>query len=93
MIIAASLALLVFSGDVLDDVWNMAPASAAVHSSDHQKGGAPKSGSPTHDDVAPTADDLTSISLLPPGTVAYGETNEVAPPALPAAIDHPPQLA
>ncbi len=94
LIVTALLALLVFSGDVLDDVWNFAGnAVSASASSNHQKGSAPKSGTATHDDTAVIGSNLVSLTLRLPSAFVYVSIEEAAPPALPASIDHPPQLA
>lgn len=93
-IAGALLALLVFSGDVLDDVWNFAGNTvAAPDSSNHQKGSAPNSGTATHDDTTAIGSNLFSLTPRLPSTFVYVTIEDVAPPAVPASIDHPPQLA
>ncbi len=88
------LALLVFSGDVLDDVWNV-PGSTVNHSqaSDQQKGGAPKTSSAGHDDTVVINNPLGSLVPAPPRTFRYLDIEQDAPVGAPPSIDHPPQLA
>lgn len=90
---SALVALLVFSGDVLDDVWNMPGSAVPTHSSHQHKGGAAKANSPGHDDTVTVGSALASPTLMAPRAVRYLDVDEDAPVGAPPAIDHPPQLA
>lgn len=87
------MALLVFSGDVLDDVWNIPGSTATIPSSHPQKGGAPKASSTGHDDTVAIASSLVSPAPVAPRAFEYLDVDEDAPVGAPPAIDHPPQLA
>ncbi len=91
--LAALLALLVFSGDVLDDVWDLGADAVgldASHSSGHQDSGTTKCCQ--HD--AATLVGAAPL-LIPDLLIAfrYSDIDEVVAPGAPPAIDHPPQLA
>jgi len=90
--LAALLALLVFSGDVLDDVWNV-PSSTTTHSSDQQKGSAPSIGSASHDDAVVIDGPFRGLTPAPPSAFKYSDVDEAAPVGALPSIDHPPQLA
>ncbi len=64
--LSALVALLVFSGDVLDDVWNMPGSAAPTHSSHQHKGGAAKANSAGHDDAVTVGSALASPAPLAP---------------------------
>lgn len=94
--LGALLALLVFSGDVLDDVWDVAGHSVAghvSHSSDQTKGNAPKAGTAGHDDTAAIGSSLAAPIPALPSAFEYLDLDVAAPVGVPPAIDHPPQLA
>ena len=92
--LAALLALLVFSGDVLDDVWVVAGSttSHSSQSSDQQKGSAPKNVSASHDDTVVISTSLKSLIPPLPSAFRYMDLDEDAPVGAPPTIDHPPQL-
>jgi hypothetical protein len=92
--LAALLALLVFSGDVLDDVWYV-PGSTTTHSSqssDQQKGSAPTNGCASHDDTVVFSSPLGSLISSLPSAFRYVDIEEDALDGPPSSIDHPPQL-
>ena len=94
--LGALLALLVFGGDVLDDVWDVAGHSVAghvSHSSDQTKGNAPKAGTAGHDDTTAISPTLAAPIPAQPSVFEYFDLDEAAPVGAPPAIDHPPQLA
>ena len=91
--LSALVALLVFSGDVLDDVWNMPGSAAPTHSSHQHKGGAAQANSAGHDDAVTVGPTFTSPAPLAPRVIRYLDVVEDAPVGAPPAIDHPPQLA
>ena len=90
--LAAILALAVFSGDVLDDVWYV-PGSTTAQSSDQQKGTAPTNGSASHDDTVVISTPLGALIPALPSAFRYVDIDEDAPDGTPPSIDHPPQLA
>jgi hypothetical protein len=92
--LTALLALLVFSGDVLDDVWTVPGSTApASQNSDQQSGGSTKAQSTNHDD--------TVIINTPSGAPAMPllcvfeclDADQRAPVGAVRSIDHPPQLS
>lgn len=90
------LAILAFSGDILDDVWDVAGclvAGQVSHSSDHSKGNTAKSATGSHDDTAAIGSPLAALSPAPPSAVRYSDVDEAAPVGARPSIDHPPQLA
>ena len=89
--LAALLALLVFSGDVLDDVWYL-PGSTTTQSSDQQKSRAPTNGSSSHDDTVVIGTPLGALIPALPSAVRYVDIDEDASDGVPPSIDHPPQL-
>lgn len=91
--LAALLTLLVFSGDVLDDVWNIPGSTASSHPSPQHKGSAPKTASVSHDDTVAIGQSLGVPAPQVPLTVRYLVVDEDAPAGARPAIDHPPQLA
>lgn len=95
LMLSALLALLVFSGDVLDDVWNFAGAATAhsSQSSGQHKGGSPKTNAASHDDTVVLNSPLGSLAPALASAVQYLDVDEDAPVGAPPAIDHPPQLA
>jgi hypothetical protein len=90
--LAALLALLVFSGDVLDDVWYV-PGSTTTQSSDQGKGTAPTNGSASHDDTVVISTPVGAMIPALPSALRYADIDEDAPDGAPASIDHPPQLS
>jgi hypothetical protein len=90
--LAALLALLVFCGDVLDDVWYV-PGSTTTQSSDQQKGTAPTNGCASHDDTVVISTPLGALIPALPTAFRYVDIDEDAPDGAPPSIDHPPQLA
>ncbi len=91
--LAALLALLVFSGDVLDDVWNVGGSTTIHSSSDQQKGSAPSNGSASHDDTVVISSPMGSLTPALSRPFRYLDVDEAAPLGAPPSIDHPPQLA
>ena len=89
--LAALLALLVFSGDVLDDVWSV-PGSTTAQSSDQQKGTTPTNGSASHDDTVVICTPFGDLIPTLPRAFQYLDIDENAPDGAPPSIDHPPQL-
>ena len=94
LLLSGLLALLVFGGDVLDDVWT--PPGAALcgpQNSDQQSGGSTKTSSTTHDDTVVV--ETPSAALIAPilGLFVYLDLDQQAPVGAVRAIDHPPQLA
>lgn len=91
--LTALLALLVFSGDVLDDVWSVPGSTASQASSDQQKGTAPTNGTASHDDTVVISTPLGALIPALPSAFRYLDIDEDAPAGAPPSIDHPPQLA
>ena len=89
MIMAALLALLVFSGDVLDDVYDVSPAKTVQTSPSHSQQQGPTKSCP-HDDTANF--NLSYFVISPPlhGSFVYLDIDQKTPLAEPVAIDHPP---
>jgi hypothetical protein len=89
---AALLALLVFSGDVLDDVYDVSPAKAVQTSHAHGQQQGPTKCYSHHDTAHFNASHfVVSPPLL--GSFVYFDVDQKAPLAEPPTIDHPPQLA
>ncbi len=94
--LGALLAMLVFSGDILDDVWNLQGSTATTHSlqsSDQQKDGAPNTNLGSHDDTVVLGSPMSPLIPALPCASRYLDIDEAAPVGVPPAIDHPPQLA
>ncbi|MEP6604105.1 MAG: hypothetical protein ABJB69_09175 [Spartobacteria bacterium] len=89
----ALFAILVFSGDVLDDVYDPGVSNVqSSHFSSHQGDGSPKLGSFGHD-AAEVITPIASIISAFVSVFRYSDFEEEAPLGALPSIDHPPQLA
>jgi hypothetical protein len=94
--LSAQLALVVFAGDVLDDVWVPQSLAALNHtsgSSGQEKGTAPTNSSASHDDTVVISTPLGALIPPLPSAFRYVDIGEDALDGPPPSIDHPPQLA
>ena len=93
VMLAACLALLVFSGDVLDDVPQFSGQLVALdgsHSSGQQHSGTTKC---SHHDIAALMGAPPFVTPELPIAFFYSDVDDVVAPGAPPSIDHPPQLA